>query len=301
MPAKKEKSETSSPKKTKTNADKSLSVPKRLKPVNDKRVRKEIQRFTEDPETSSRSSPSEVVIKKGKGKKLEDIPYVLSQINKRSKSDDLLRMIHGLLICRVNKKIQVKSNLKSFSGITYEDDKGREKLEVKLERHKLRDLRDMARFFGQDDKGEKEDLIKTIADYVEKPTLVADRSPSPSPKKGATKRKRSSSSSGSEKKKKSSSTGEKKTKRRKKDPDAPKKPLTAFLLFSNEHRDEVRKELGSEAKLPDVAKKLGKMWKKVSSDDKKKFDKEAAKLKEKYEKEVKKYQKKKESSSSDEE
>jgi hypothetical protein len=287
MPAKKEKTE--SPKKAKTNVDKSLSVPKRMKPINDKRVRKEIQRFSEESPESSRSGPSEVTIRKGKGKKLEDCANVLSQINKRGKNDELLRMIHGLLICRVNKKIPVKSNLKQFSGITYEDEKGREKFEAKLERHKLRDLRDIARFFGQDDSGEKEDLIKVIANFVEKPT-PSERSYS-SPKKSASKRKRSSSSSPKK------SSGEKKSKRRKKDPDAPKRPMTAYLLFSQEHRVEAKKKLGSDAKLPEIAKKLGKMWAKAPEDEKKKFEKKAASAKEKYDKEMKKYKAKSSSSS----
>jgi len=119
---------------------------------------------------------------KEKEKKLEDIPNVSAQINKRAGKDDLLRMIHGILLGRVNKSIHVKANLKTFSGIVYDDEKGREKLEQKLERHKIRDLREIARFFGQDDAGEKEDLVKVIIEFVEKPT-PSDRSYSSSSEK----------------------------------------------------------------------------------------------------------------------
>jgi len=108
-------------------------------------------------------------LEKEKEKKLEDIANVVAQINKRTTKDELLRMIHTLLLGRVNKKVLVKSNLKSFSGLVYDDDHTREKFEQKLERHKVRDLRDIARFFGQDNKGEKEELVKTLADYLEKP------------------------------------------------------------------------------------------------------------------------------------
>lgn len=121
-------------------------------------------------------------LEKEKEKKLEDIANVVAQINKRTTKDELLRMIHTLLLGRVNKKVLVKSNLKSFSGLVYDDDHTREKFEQKLERHKVRDLRDIARFFGQDNKGEKEELVKTLADYLEKPG-PSDRSYSSEKKK----------------------------------------------------------------------------------------------------------------------
>jgi len=292
MPAKKEKSESS--KKTKSTADKSLSVPKRMKPTHEKRQRKEIQRFTEDTSESTRGgSTPEPTIKKGKGKKLQDITNVVANINKRGKTDDLLRMLHGLLIGRVNKKTSVKSNLKEFSGIIYDDDKGRERLEGKLERHKLRELRDIARFFGQDDKGEREDLVKVIADFLEKPA-PSDRTYS-SPKKAASsKRKRSASPKKSSSKKsssKKSSGGEKKTKRRKKDPNEPKRPLSAYMFYCQDHRNEVKEKLGKDAPVTEVARKLGKLWAKVSEDDKKKYEKKHQKAKEQYEKDMKKYKK----------
>lgn len=114
MPAKKEKTSEkpektteksgSGKKKTKTSADKNLEVPKRLQVTTKTRTRKEVHRFADDVSDSSRGGAEEIVIKKGKGKKLEDIPNVVAQINKRTTKDELLRMVHTLLLGRVNKK-----------------------------------------------------------------------------------------------------------------------------------------------------------------------------------------------------
>jgi hypothetical protein len=265
----KEKPEKKSTGKKKTFADKALAIPKRLKTTSDKRESKKIERYTEVPEVSRQVS--EIVIRKGKGKKLEDCANVLSQINKRPRSDELLRLVHNLFIGRVNKKVQVKSNLKSFSGVVYDDDKGRERLEAKLARQKVRDLREIARFFAVDDEGERDDLVETILKYVEKP-FPSDKEAS-SPKKSSSKK--SSSSKSSKKSSKSSKSGEKK-KRRKKDPNAPKRPLSSYMLFCQDHRAEVKTKLGKDYDITDMAKKLGKMWSKLSDDEKKKYEKKAA-------------------------
>jgi len=51
-----------------------------------------------------------------------------------------------------------------------------------------------------------------------------------------------------------------------KDPNAPKRPPNAFMLFSNEHRAEVRAQHPDE-KMPAIAKILGEMWKALSDED----------------------------------
>jgi len=74
----------------------------------------------------------------------------------------------------------------------------------------------------------------------------------------------------------------------KKDPNAPKKPLTAYFLFSAAKREEVKKGLPSDAKVTMVAKKLGEMW--GALDDKSEWTKKAAKAKANYEKEMEAYE-----------
>ena len=79
----------------------------------------------------------------------------------------------------------------------------------------------------------------------------------------------------------------------KKDPNAPKKSLTAFIFFSNAKRAEVTAEL--KAANPDmkgvaeVGKKLGEMWKAMSDADKEPYNKMAADDKERYNEEMEAY------------
>ncbi len=111
----------------------------------------------------------------------------------------------------------------------------------------------------------------------------------------------------SKKKKKASSTAKAKaptptpttkgsagTKRKsKKDPNAPKKNMTAFLFFSNDKRAEVTAEL--KAANPDlkgvaeVGKRLGELWKELSDADKEPYNKQAEADKARYLKEMESY------------
>ena len=58
---------------------------------------------------------------------------------------------------------------------------------------------------------------------------------------------------------KASKKAEGKRKKKARDPNAPKRPMTAYFLFSQEHRAEVKKA-NPEAKVGDIAKILSKMW-----------------------------------------
>ena len=106
-------------------------------------------------------------------------------------------------------------------------------------------------------------------------------------KKTKTKRKRSNSGSSSSKKKKVSKKSKVpigrngKKKKKKKDPNAPKRPLSAYFLFMGKKRAEV-KEQNANFSTAEVAKHLGAMWKSMSAEDRKEYDDEAAKLKAEY-------------------
>uniref|UniRef100_A0A670I4J7 High mobility group box 1 n=1 Tax=Podarcis muralis TaxID=64176 RepID=A0A670I4J7_PODMU len=77
------------------------------------------------------------------------------------------------------------------------------------------------------------------------------------------------------------------TKKKFKDPNAPKRPPSAFFLFCSEYRPKIKGEHPG-LSIGDVAKKLGEMWNNTSANDKQPFEKKASKLKEKYEKLVNK-------------
>merc|ERR1719495_2996032 len=76
----------------------------------------------------------------------------------------------------------------------------------------------------------------------------------------------------------------------KKDPNAPKRAMSSYMLFVNETRPQYVKE-NPDLAVTEVLSGLGKLWADVSSSDKAAYEKKAAKLKEKYQKELEKYKK----------
>ncbi|XP_041641995.1 high mobility group protein B2a [Cheilinus undulatus] len=89
-----------------------------------------------------------------------------------------------------------------------------------------------------------------------------------------------------------------KGKKKKKDPNAPKRPPSAFFVFCSEHRPRIKEENPGIA-IGDIAKKLGELWSKTSDKDKAPYASKAAKLKEKYDKDVAAYRAKGGSGKSD--
>ena len=73
-------------------------------------------------------------------------------------------------------------------------------------------------------------------------------------------------------------------KRARKDPNAPKRSLSAFMFFSNHEAPQVRRE-NPNFNLGEVAKKLGSMWSEASVEVKQKYNDMANADKERYEKE----------------
>ncbi|ELW68448.1 High mobility group protein B1 [Tupaia chinensis] len=61
------------------------------------------------------------------------------------------------------------------------------------------------------------------------------------------------------------------------DPNAPKRPPSAFSLFCSEYRPKIKGEHPG-LSIGDVAKKLGEMWNNTAADDKQPYEKKAAKL-----------------------
>lgn len=97
---------------------------------------------------------------------------VAEQIEKRRKSDEILKKIYSIVYGRPTKQSKIKENLLDFSGVVYDVDEekaGREKLESKLEKQTVQDLKNLLMFFGQEPEGSKEELVNQLADFLEKP------------------------------------------------------------------------------------------------------------------------------------
>ena len=79
-------------------------------------------------------------------------------------------------------------------------------------------------------------------------------------------------------------------KKKEKDPNAPKRPLSTYMIFSAEMRAKVKEE-NPDFSITDVAKELGVRWKSVTGDEKVKYEELAKKDKERYEREMEEYKK----------
>ena len=81
-----------------------------------------------------------------------------------------------------------------------------------------------------------------------------------------------------------------KTKQR--DPDAPKRPASAYMLWLNENRASIKDELlitNPDAKITDVTKRAGELWKALTDDEKAPHQKAFEALREKYHEAMKIY------------
>ncbi|KAJ3342298.1 Non-histone chromosomal protein 6 [Gonapodya sp. JEL0774] len=95
-------------------------------------------------------------------------------------------------------------------------------------------------------------------------------------------------------------TGAKEGGRKKKDPNAPKKALTAYMLFAQEKRPEI-KAANPDAGFGDMGKLVGAAWKNLSDAEKKKYQDKADVDKLRYERESGAAKKKDEDKGEDEE
>ncbi len=73
-------------------------------------------------------------------------------------------------------------------------------------------------------------------------------------------------------------------------PNAPKRPLSAFFLFAQDERPDIKKG-NTSLSVGDISKEISLRWKKVSDDVKKRYEQKAAVEKQKYEKRLAEYKK----------
>jgi len=87
----------------------------------------------------------------------------------------------------------------------------------------------------------------------------------------------------------SSSTKKSPKGKKKKDPNAPKRGMSAFMLFSNEIRSKVKQE-NPELTFGELGKKIGELFKALGSDERAKYDKMAQDEKARYVKQMAAYE-----------
>ncbi|XP_016116572.1 high mobility group protein 20A-like isoform X3 [Sinocyclocheilus grahami] len=100
----------------------------------------------------------------------------------------------------------------------------------------------------------------------------------------------SSQRNGEEKSRRSSWTKGRRRKKPLKDSNAPKAPLTGYVRFMNEHREQLRAER-PDMPFPEITRMLGNEWSKLPPEEKQRYLDEADKDKERYMRELEQYQK----------
>jgi len=237
------------------------------------------------PSSSSSAAKKEVVIVTGKGEKLSAIPYVADQISSRKSSDKALLTLHHLAFGVPPKHATVKKHLREFSGVVYSGENNRAHLESRINSRSLVLLRDLCTLLGVHG-GTRSDMIKNVADFLEKPAAT-DAKVKKSASKSSKKKTEKKASKSSKKSDKKSSSKSKKGEKKAKKADGPKRPASAYLLFCKAKRAEVvasNKNISN----TEIIKKLADMWKDADAATKKPFETAAAADKKRYEAECKK-------------
>jgi len=86
----------------------------------------------------------------------------------------------------------------------------------------------------------------------------------------------------------SDSHSKKRRKKPKKDPNRPKRSMSSFMFFANEKRAETRTQ-HPDLKVTEIGKKLSELWKKLTPEEKKKYEDMHTVDKERYKKAMDKY------------
>jgi structure-specific recognition protein 1 len=190
----------------------------------------------------------------------------------------------------VSKKITVKNSGKMTSN--YADDFGdsdKEEPDAYLARVKAEAQERESDDSGSDDESTDEDFNPNIAESDVAEEFDSNVSSSDSDAgSGDSAKKKEKKEKKEKRREKKPSSERKRVKKSKKDRDenAPKRATTAFMVWMNETREEIKKD-NPGIKVTEIAKKAGEIWGTLK--DKTKWEEKAAKDKERYTKEMEEY------------
>jgi len=144
-------------------------------PSRPSRSRREPERLITSPNT-----PKEIVIKEGEGKKLEDIKKIADRFQEEKRSHDGFSVLHRIIYGRPGSKHEnIKKALLQFSGLVFKNkESDREKLEQRLEKLQVSQLKSALFILALHQSGPKEELVKRLLDFLEKPGGDGSSTPS---------------------------------------------------------------------------------------------------------------------------
>lgn len=138
------------------------------------REKKSVERFIAD--TTSKKT-RKVVIQKGSGTALKDIPNVMFKLSKRSRADNTIKDLHSVLYGKRAKAPHMKNNILQFSGFVWDENKNHAKVKEKLEKfHKesLANLCDVLDLHVSKAATKKEELVAKVIEFLEAPHITTD-------------------------------------------------------------------------------------------------------------------------------
>ncbi|XP_050874800.1 DEK domain-containing chromatin-associated protein 1 isoform X3 [Lathyrus oleraceus] len=158
-----------------------------ITPTSDRptRERKVVERYSEPSsiKVGKSASSKTLVIEKGRGTQLKDIPNVAFKLSKR-KPDETLHLLHNLLFGKRTKVHNLKRNIGQFSGYVWAENevlislekqriKAKERID-KFVREKLSDFCDVLNIPINKGSTRKEDLSAKLLEFLESPHATTD-------------------------------------------------------------------------------------------------------------------------------
>lgn len=221
------------------------------------RVRKQVERLT----AAKPKAAKPLVVPDGPGTALADCPNVVELIGKIKSNEIIFKRMWSLMYPGQAgaKHTTIKANIRKFSGWNFGSAKDNEaqvaKVRTKTDKWTLPLLKRIADVLDLEHTGKKAELIDRLFDFLA----------SPSARDGEIRKK----------------PGQRKTTKKKKKAAAKKaaqpRAPSAYIVFCNAHRDEVREEQ-PDFKMTDVSRVLGFMWNELSDDEKAEWKAKAAKM-----------------------
>ncbi|XP_028547761.1 glutamic acid-rich protein [Dendrobium catenatum] len=147
------------------------------------RERKTVERWVE---VIQKAPDRTVIIEKGRGTPLEEIPNVANNLARKKPAE--LKFLHQTLFGRKGKAVDFKSNLLQFSGFTWHEseEKQRAKTKEKLDKCVKETLLEMCDLFDltvSKTNTKKDEIIVQLLDFMEAPHAMGEKQSSKSRKR----------------------------------------------------------------------------------------------------------------------
>ncbi|XP_012939768.1 protein DEK [Aplysia californica] len=149
--------------------------------VQGKRETKKVERLSASL-VPNRPEKKKIQVEEGAGVKLGDIPYIENSLNKTKAID--LKPLHRILFFRPGSNMEIKKNLRQFSGVAQgKDSKDHARRMAALNKMVSAQLKAMCLVLGLERNGTKQDILDRLEEFILKPYDRGVKVPQPKTKK----------------------------------------------------------------------------------------------------------------------